>query len=104
MPKKVAVIPQEFTIDAGELTPTLKIKRRVVEDHYRDLIEGDVRGSRARRRSPFRHEREEVVLAVPEEGHPELVVGHAGHEVRLPLAAHPARPERRGGGLQVVTR
>jgi long-chain acyl-CoA synthetase len=39
MPKKVAVIPDEFTIDDGSLTPTLKIKRRVVEQRYHDLIE-----------------------------------------------------------------
>jgi long-chain acyl-CoA synthetase len=38
-PKKVAVIPDELTIDDGSLTPTLKIKRRVVEERYRDLIE-----------------------------------------------------------------
>jgi long-chain acyl-CoA synthetase len=39
VPKKVAVIPEEFTIEAGELTPTLKVKRRTVEEHYRDVIE-----------------------------------------------------------------
>jgi long-chain acyl-CoA synthetase len=37
--KKVALLPDEFTIDGGELTPTLKVKRRVVEQKYNDLIE-----------------------------------------------------------------
>jgi long-chain acyl-CoA synthetase len=40
MPKKVGVIANEFTIDDGSLTPTLKVKRKVVEERYRDLIEG----------------------------------------------------------------
>jgi long-chain acyl-CoA synthetase len=39
MPKKVGVIAHEFTIDDGSLTPTLKVKRRVVEARYKDLIE-----------------------------------------------------------------
>lgn len=39
MPKKIAVIPREFTIEAGEVTPTLKVKRRVVEQHYAEVIE-----------------------------------------------------------------
>ncbi|HET8656154.1 MAG TPA: long-chain fatty acid--CoA ligase [Longimicrobiaceae bacterium] len=39
MPKKVAIIPRELSLDAGELTPTLKVRRRVVEDHFRDEIE-----------------------------------------------------------------
>jgi long-chain acyl-CoA synthetase len=38
-PKKVLVIPDEFTIDNGMLTPTLKVKRRVVEQRYADEIE-----------------------------------------------------------------
>ncbi|HEX6909421.1 MAG TPA: hypothetical protein VF142_03450, partial [Longimicrobium sp.] len=38
-PKKVAVLAQEFTIESGMLTPTLKIKRKLVEQHYADLIE-----------------------------------------------------------------
>lgn len=32
------LIPDEFTIESGELTPTLKIKRRVVVDKYSGLI------------------------------------------------------------------
>jgi long-chain acyl-CoA synthetase len=32
------LVPQEFTVDTGELTPTLKVKRRVVEDKYSHLI------------------------------------------------------------------
>jgi long-chain acyl-CoA synthetase len=38
-PKKVAVIAQEFTIESGMLTPTLKIKRKLVEKHYADVVE-----------------------------------------------------------------
>ncbi|NIM52373.1 MAG: AMP-binding protein [Gemmatimonadales bacterium] len=39
MPKKMTLLEQDFTIENGELTPTLKVKRRVVEDKYRDKIE-----------------------------------------------------------------
>jgi len=37
--KKVALLENEFTIEGGELTPTLKIKRRVIDEKYRDAIE-----------------------------------------------------------------
>jgi long-chain acyl-CoA synthetase len=37
--KRVAVVPNEFSIDGGELTPTLKVRRRIVEEKYRSLIE-----------------------------------------------------------------
>ncbi|HEY0727435.1 MAG TPA: long-chain fatty acid--CoA ligase [Pyrinomonadaceae bacterium] len=37
--KKVALLPNEFTIEGGELTPTLKVKRRVIDEKYRDVIE-----------------------------------------------------------------
>jgi long-chain acyl-CoA synthetase len=39
MPKKVIVIKDDFTIENGQLTPTLKVKRAVVETTYRDLID-----------------------------------------------------------------
>jgi len=37
--KAIALIEDEFTIEGGELTPTLKIKRRVVDEKYRDVID-----------------------------------------------------------------
>jgi long-chain acyl-CoA synthetase len=37
--KRIAILPREFTIDSGELTPTLKVKRKVVEDKWREAIE-----------------------------------------------------------------
>jgi long-chain acyl-CoA synthetase len=37
--KKVLVVPDEFTVANGFLTPTLKLKRRVVEAKYREQIE-----------------------------------------------------------------
>jgi long-chain acyl-CoA synthetase len=37
--KKVALLENEFTIEGGELTPTLKVKRRVIDEKYRDVID-----------------------------------------------------------------
>ena len=37
--RRVALLPHEFTIDSGELTPTLKVKRRVIDERFGDLIE-----------------------------------------------------------------
>ncbi len=39
LPKKVAILPEELTIESGMLTPTLKVKRRVIEERYGDVIE-----------------------------------------------------------------
>jgi long-chain acyl-CoA synthetase len=37
--RRVALLPNEFTIDGGELTPTLKVKRKVIDERFGDLIE-----------------------------------------------------------------
>ncbi|HEV7679097.1 MAG TPA: long-chain fatty acid--CoA ligase [Candidatus Dormibacteraeota bacterium] len=37
--KRVAVLDRDFDPDQGELTPTLKVKRRVVAEHFADVIE-----------------------------------------------------------------
>ena len=39
VPKKLLLLPRDFTIETGELTPTLKVKRRVVERNYQRQIE-----------------------------------------------------------------
>ncbi len=39
MPKKVVLIERDFTIESGELTPSLKVKRRQVEKNYKALID-----------------------------------------------------------------
>jgi long-chain acyl-CoA synthetase len=39
MPKKVMLLERDFSIESGELTPTLKVKRRVVERNYQGQIE-----------------------------------------------------------------
>jgi long-chain acyl-CoA synthetase len=37
--RRIALLPEEFTIDKGELTPTLKVKRRVIDQKFGSLIE-----------------------------------------------------------------
>jgi len=38
--KKIAILDHEFNIDNDEITPTLKVKRNIIERKYQDLIEG----------------------------------------------------------------
>ena len=43
--KKFALLPRDFTMDSGELTPTLKVKRQVISERYRDQIDHLYNGS-----------------------------------------------------------
>jgi long-chain acyl-CoA synthetase len=42
--KKFAIVAQDFTQETGELTPTLKVKRKVVTEKYRDILDGFYKG------------------------------------------------------------
>ncbi|MDQ5844824.1 MAG: AMP-binding protein, partial [Acidobacteriota bacterium] len=37
--KRIALLEHELTIEGGELTPTMKVKRRIVDEKYRDVID-----------------------------------------------------------------
>jgi len=43
--RRVALLPHEFSIDAGEMTPTLKVKRNVIDERYAELIDDLYRGA-----------------------------------------------------------
>jgi long-chain acyl-CoA synthetase len=40
MPKKIALLEHDFSIERGELTPTMKVKRRVIDKTYKAVIDG----------------------------------------------------------------
>jgi long-chain acyl-CoA synthetase len=44
MPKKVALLEHDFSIERGELTPTLKVKRRVIDKTYKSTIDALYQG------------------------------------------------------------
>ena len=37
--KKFELLPYEWSVEGGELTPTLKLKRKVIMEKYKDAIE-----------------------------------------------------------------
>jgi long-chain acyl-CoA synthetase len=38
--KRIAILPREFSIENGELTPSLKVRRKIVEQKWAQTIEG----------------------------------------------------------------
>jgi long-chain acyl-CoA synthetase len=38
--KRFAILPRDFSLEEGEVTPTLKLRRRVIHEHFADEIEG----------------------------------------------------------------
>ncbi len=45
--KKIAILPKDLTVESGELTPSLKVKRKVVEKKYVSMIEEMYAGAMA---------------------------------------------------------
>jgi long-chain acyl-CoA synthetase len=43
--KSFAILPRDLTVEDGDLTPSMKLKRRAVEDRYRPLIDDMYTGS-----------------------------------------------------------
>lgn len=46
--KKWAILDNDLSVESGELTPSLKVKRRIVEDNYESILDGfyaDVNGA-----------------------------------------------------------
>ena len=43
--KKFAILPADFTQETGELTPTMKVKRKVVEAKYQSILDGFYAGA-----------------------------------------------------------
>ena len=37
--KRIALLPRPFSQEAGEMTPTLKVRRRVIIERYHKLID-----------------------------------------------------------------
>jgi long-chain acyl-CoA synthetase len=37
--KKIALLDRDFELEAGEITPTLKVKRNFVEQKYKPVID-----------------------------------------------------------------
>ncbi|MBL8919078.1 MAG: long-chain fatty acid--CoA ligase [Myxococcaceae bacterium] len=45
--KNFAILPKDLTLDAGDLTPSLKVKRKAVETKYKDVLEAFYTGNLA---------------------------------------------------------
>jgi long-chain acyl-CoA synthetase len=45
--KQFAILPKDLSIDEGELTPSLKVKRKAVEKKYMELLDGMYKGAMA---------------------------------------------------------
>ena len=39
MPKKIGLLEHDFSIERGELTPKLSVKRRVIDTNYKGQID-----------------------------------------------------------------
>ena len=54
--KKWELLDHDLTVESGELTPSMKVKRNVVEDNYKDVIDGLLRLTLVEESRSDRHE------------------------------------------------
>ena len=43
--KKFAIVETDFSVESGELTPSMKVKRKVVESKFNTTIDGFYEGT-----------------------------------------------------------
>jgi long-chain acyl-CoA synthetase len=43
--KRFAILPRDLTVEEGELTPSLKVRRKIVERKYKDILDGLYEGA-----------------------------------------------------------
>ena len=66
--KRFVILPRDFTMEHDEMTPTLKLKRRVVLEHFADAVDElyerseDVRLATTRLRSDGRRRRRSIAV------------------------------------------
>lgn len=46
--KKFTLLPREFSIEMGEITPTLKLRRKIIMERFRKEIEAMYKPSKAK--------------------------------------------------------
>ena len=96
--KQIALLPAEFTIAGGELTPTLKVRRRVVETRWQDTIERmyalsppGVRSTESRQATMAAKRRAQASWFTPSVVANRGLGGDAGRDRRIGKRADPAR-------------
>jgi len=47
--KRFAILPRDFSAEEDEVTPTMKLRRKIVTDHFADEIESLYAGASAPR-------------------------------------------------------
>lgn len=76
--RRIAILPCELSAEMGEITPTLKVKRRIVDLHFEELIESLY----SRPGSEFKTEEQASVPPAAEEEEPSLsgaIIGKTFH-------------------------
>ena len=38
--KRIVLLPELWTVESGEMTPTMKVKRKIITANNQDIIEG----------------------------------------------------------------